>query len=441
MFNRKIRRIVSIFFIILLLGIGFQEEFYQLHSASMQKGVTLLGLIPISVALIAYYFTKTADKVEVLVSRKLDRMRLQENEHLEVIIKIKNLGKKPIPILEVRDKLPAQVSLKAGSNHIISSLKIGEETQFRYKVSCDYRGRWELGPTYVRVRNFLDSSFSERCYNETKTKIVVVPFFERIRDMPFRTKYPKISDGPFHSKFKGEGLDFAGVREYTSTDSLERINWPATAKYNKLFTNEYELFRTADLLLVLDATAKTTSILDDEIKAVLSISEYFLKYKCRVGLVVIQDAVDHFPLSSSRQQLLKFTNKLVDVQATTVGSYSILQKRVRNKIDLYFPMNCLTIFISPLVDRQMNIIFKDIALRRRNSLFLVPSIIASEWCYVTEKDDAINLMIHQELLLEREIELTKMTHYGLVLFEWDVSTPFSIFMNKLKHVIVQRGTK
>ena len=160
-----------------------------------------------------------------------------------------------------------------------------------------------------------------------------------------------------------------------------------------------------------------------------------------MGLVVIQDAVDHFPLSSSRQQLLKFTNKLVDVQATTVGSYSILQKRVRNKIDLYFPMNCLTIFISPLVDRQMNIIFKDIALRRRNSLFLVPSIIASEWRYVTEKDDAINLMIHQELLLEREIELTKMTHYGLVLFEWDVSTPFSIFMNKLKHVIVQRGTK
>jgi len=432
---------ITIFFMILLFGIGFQEGLYHVDIGSYQKGIALLALIPISIALIAYYITKTPDSVEVSVLRELEQKRFQENEQVVVALKIKNTGKKPIPLLEVMDKLPSQVSLKRGSNHIITSLKIGEEIKMHYKISCDYRGRWELGPTFVRVRNFLDSSFCEQIYEETKDKIVVVPYFEQIRDMPFRTKFPKISDGPFHSKFKGEGLDFAGVREYTSSDSLERINWPATAKYNRLFTNEYELFRTTDLLIVLDATAKTTSILEEEIKAVLSISEYFLKYKCRVGLVIIQDAVNHFPLSSSRQQLLKFTNKLVDLQATNVANYSILLKRVRNKIERYFPLNCLTIFITPFIDKAMNQIFQDVALRRRNSLFLVPSLIASEWRFMTKKEDPINLMVHQELLLQRELELTKMAQHGLIIFEWDMATPLNVFMGKLKHVIVKRGTR
>ncbi len=429
MFTPKMRWSITLFFVILLAGIGFEEWTY------------LLALIPIGVIILSYFFTAAPEKIEVEIERIIEQTRFQVDEHVEIILNIRNRGREAIDALEILDELPPQVSLKSSSNHIITSLNPGEETQFRYKISCDYRGRWVLGPTHIRARNFLDSSFSYKIFEETKTDIVIIPNFELIKDMPFRTKYPKISDGPFHSKFKGEGLDFAGVREYQFTDSLNRINWPSTAKYGRLFTNEYELFRTADLLLVLDASDSTASILDDQIKAVMSLSEHFLRFKCRVGLVIIRDTVDWFELSASRQQLLKFTEKLVDVQATKVENYNILRKRVTNSIDKYYPLNCLTIFITPLINNAINKIFIDSARKRRNNFFLVPSIIASEWRFIKNKEDGASLLVHQELLLRREIELAKVIQQGLIIFEWDVSIPFSVFMNKLKQVSNKRGRR
>jgi uncharacterized protein (DUF58 family) len=406
-----------------------------------EEWIFLLALIPLSILILTYLSANPKDEFEIEIKRELEQIRFQEEEYVEVVLHIKNTGKVDIELLEIIDQLPLQVSLRNSSNHIVTSLDVGEETKFRYKISCDYRGRWQLGPTHVRFRNFIDSSYITKTFDETATKIVVIPNFETIRDMPFRTKYPKISDGPFHSKFKGEGLDFAGVREYISSDSLARINWPSTAKYGRLFTNEYELFRTADLLLVLDATDKTASILDDQIKAVLSLSEHFLRYKCRVGLVVIRDQVDRFELSSSRQQLVKFTEMLVDVQATKVESFNILLKRVRNSLDRFYPLNCLTIFISPLIQSSINKILIDSAQRRQNCFFLVPSIVSSEWRYIKDKEESANLLIHQNLLLRREIELTNVVHQGFLIFEWDTKIPFSVFMSKLKQVSNRRGRR
>jgi len=157
--------------------------------------------------------------------------------------------------------------------------------------------------------------------------------------------------------------------------------------------------------------------------------------------MIIRDAVDRFNLSSSRQQLLKFTEKLIDVQSTKVENFSILEKRIKNNINHYFPMNCLTIIISPLIHPTINKILIDVAKRRRNSFFLVPSIISSEWRFIKEKEDAANLLVHQSLLLRRQTEITRVFHEGLVVFEWDVNTPFTVFMNKLKQIAVKRGRR
>jgi uncharacterized protein (DUF58 family) len=427
MYTPKLTWLISTFLVILILGLGLRDW------------TILVTLLPLTVYIILSYAAKISEDQKVEVVRQLEQTRFQENEYVEITLKIQNNNKKTINMLEIYDKIPPYVSLKKGSNHIITSLAAGEETTLRYTISCDYRGRWNLGPTQTRIRNFLHTSYTVHTHQETVCEFVIIPNFETIRDMPFRTKYPKISEGPFHSKLKGEGLDFSGVREYLSTDSLSRINWLSTAKYGKLFTNEYELFRSADLLLVLDATEKTASILDDEIKAVLSLTEHFLNFKCRVGLVIIRDAIDRFDLSSSRQQLAKFTEKLIDVRATKVNSHKMLRKRVETSLDYYYPLNCLTIFISPLIDYYTNKILIRAAKKRRNSFFLSPSIISAEWRYIQDKDNAAILMTHQDLIVKRRTELLKIIQQGALIFEWDVTIPFSVFMNKLKQVAVRRG--
>ncbi|MFW9921702.1 MAG: DUF58 domain-containing protein [Candidatus Thorarchaeota archaeon] len=429
MYNKKIRWAMIIFFLILIFGIGFRSW------------LVLLSLIPLSTIILLYFLTSPPAKPEISIERELDQTRYQEGEYVEISLKLKNTGKRSIDILEILDILPPQVSLKKGSNHVITSLDSGEETKIKYEISCDYRGRWEIGPTKLRARNFLDSAFIEKVYTSTLVDFAVIPNFERIQDVPFRTKFPKISDGPFHSKLKGEGLDFSGVREYTNSDSVTRINWAATAKYNKLFTNEFELYRSADLLLILDATEKTGSILEEEIKAVLSLTEHFLKFKCRVGLIIVRETVERFDLSSSRQQLVKFTEKLIDVQATKVDRFNVLSKRLDNSLDPHFPRNCLTIIISPLIDSNINPLLLNIARKRRNSFFLVPSIISSEWRFIKDKNEPANVLVNQDLLVRRKTEISKVYQKGVMVLEWDVTIPFSVFLSKLKQITVRRGRR
>lgn len=427
MFTPKIRWTLTSFFAILLLGMGFRNW------------LILLALIPLSILTLTYFVIQPPEELDLEVVREIDQTRYQEGETVKITLRIKNRGTQIIEMLEILDRLPLQVSLKRGSNHIITSLDPNEETVVRYEIRCDYRGRWNIGPTHIRARNFTNSVYTVATYEKTISDLVIIPNFELIKDMPFRTKYPKISDGPFHSKLKGEGLDFSGVREFTSSDSLGRINWPATAKYNKLFTNEYELFRSADLLVVLDATEKTSSVLDEEIKAVLSLTEYFLKYKCRVGLVIIRDIVDRFDLSSSRQQLMKFTEKLIDIQATKINRFNIVKRRLDNSLDQHFPNNCLTIFITPLIDKQINNILVQTARRRRNCFFLAPAIIDSEWRFIKNKESSANILVHQDLMIQRKTEIIKVYQKGVIVIEWDISVPFSVFMNKLKQISVRRG--
>lgn len=45
---------------------------------------------------------------------------------------------------------------------------------------------------------------------------------------------------------------FAGIREYQSFDSFNRINWNATAKYNTLMVNKYEYTSSGDALILLN---------------------------------------------------------------------------------------------------------------------------------------------------------------------------------------------
>ncbi|MBD3189408.1 MAG: DUF58 domain-containing protein [Candidatus Heimdallarchaeota archaeon] len=437
MYTKKVTWTINIFFIVLLMGVGLR----LLPDEVIVEWIVLVGLIPITLLIIANYISKPPDQLQLEVTRELEQTRLQEGEHLEVVLKVKNTGERAFDMLEILDQLPRQVSLHQGSNHLITSLDVGEETSLRYSIRCDYRGRWKIGPTRFRARNFLNSAFTTEVREETISGLVIIPTFETLNEIPFRTKYPKIAEGPFSSKFKGEGLEFAGVREYSSTDTPRRINWPATAKYGRLFSNEFELFRSADLLLILDATEKSSSVIDDQIKAVLSITEYFLKYKCRVGLIIMRDTVDKFALSSSREQLLRFTEKLIDVQATKVVNFKILRERMKKNLELYFPLNCLTVILSPLVSQQVNKILIEIAQRRTNSIFLSPSIVSAEWRQIEDKTDPALMLTHQDLLVDLRTELLKVVQRGLLILEWDVTIPFSVFMSKLKHINIRRGRR
>jgi len=68
----------------------------------------------------------------------------------------------------------------------------------------------------------------------------------------------KVNDqlaGQYHSVFKGRGMDFDEVREYSPGDDVRAIDWNVTARAGHPFIKKFTEERELTILLVVDVSA------------------------------------------------------------------------------------------------------------------------------------------------------------------------------------------
>jgi uncharacterized protein (DUF58 family) len=63
--------------------------------------------------------------------------------------------------------------------------------------------------------------------------------------------------GEYRSAFKGYGLSFDSVREYTYGDDVRNIDWNVSARMNNLFVKQYIEERELSVVLMVDLSAST----------------------------------------------------------------------------------------------------------------------------------------------------------------------------------------
>ena len=61
--------------------------------------------------------------------------------------------------------------------------------------------------------------------------------------------------GEYHSVFKGQGMEFAEVREYQHGDEIRSIDWNVTARVGRPFVKLFDEERELAVMLVVDASA------------------------------------------------------------------------------------------------------------------------------------------------------------------------------------------
>lgn len=124
--------------------------------------------------------------------------------------------------------------------------------------------------------------------------------------------------GAYHSIFKGQGMDFEEVREYTPGDDVRSIDWNVTAKMDrpfiKKFTEEREL--TIMLLIDLSASGNFGSVLESkrqiaaELGSVLAFSA--TKNNDKVGLILFTDKIETFiPPKKGRFHVLRIIREIL----------------------------------------------------------------------------------------------------------------------------------
>jgi uncharacterized protein (DUF58 family) len=104
--------------------------------------------------------------------------------------------------------------------------------------------------------------------------------------------------GAYHSVFKGQGMDFAEVREYQPGDDVRSIDWNVTAKMDRPFIKIYEEERELTIMLMVDISAsgdfgsvnQTKRELAAELASVLAFSA--TRNNDKVGLILFSDTVE-----------------------------------------------------------------------------------------------------------------------------------------------------
>jgi len=76
----------------------------------------------------------------------------------------------------------------------------------------------------------------------------------KIRKLEIHTKglVNNIFGGEYQSAFKGRGMEFSEVREYTFGDDVRQIDWNVTARNRKPYIKVFEEEREQTLMLCVD---------------------------------------------------------------------------------------------------------------------------------------------------------------------------------------------
>jgi uncharacterized protein (DUF58 family) len=131
--------------------------------------------------------------------------------------------------------------------------------------------------------------------------------------------------GEYESVFKGRGMEFEEVREYSPGDEIRTIDWNVTARmghpYVKRFVEEREL--TIFFLVDLSASGtfgsieKTKNEVAAELCALLSFSA--VKNNDKVGLILFTDTIEMFiPMKKGVSHVLRLIRELLNFRPRKV---------------------------------------------------------------------------------------------------------------------------
>ncbi|MBM3226625.1 MAG: DUF58 domain-containing protein, partial [Candidatus Tectomicrobia bacterium] len=118
--------------------------------------------------------------------------------------------------------------------------------------------------------------------------------------------------GAYHSTFKGRGMEFDEVREYTPGDEVRTIDWNVTARRGQPYVKRYVEERELTVMLLVDLSAsgqfgsgqRLKTDMATELCAVLAWSA--IRNHDKVGLVLFTDHIEHFlPPQKGRRHVLR----------------------------------------------------------------------------------------------------------------------------------------
>jgi uncharacterized protein (DUF58 family) len=149
---------------------------------------------------------------------------------------------------------------------------------------------------------------------ERRTVAVPPEVLRQVKLIELRTRrlVNSLFSGEYRSIFKGQGMEFAEVREYQPGDEVRSIDWNVTARMRRPFVKRYIEERELTVMLAVDLSgserfgtvSRFKSEMATELAAVLTMSA--VRNNDRVGVLLFTDRVEHVvPPGKGRRHALR----------------------------------------------------------------------------------------------------------------------------------------
>jgi uncharacterized protein (DUF58 family) len=145
--------------------------------------------------------------------------------------------------------------------------------------------------------------------------------------------------GAYHSVFKGRGMDFDEVREYTPGDEVRTIDWNVTARAGRTFVKKFTEERELTIFLLVDISASgnfgsgalSKRDLAAELASVLAFSA--IRNSDKVGLLLYTDRVERYlPPKKGRRHVLRVVRDILYHEPEGTGTDTVKALDVVNHV-------------------------------------------------------------------------------------------------------------
>lgn len=336
---------------VLLLSVIAQKWYLALFAAPL--------LLPVVAGLRSRYELAQSVKVR----RVVPTWRVPLGRELPVTLIVENTSPRTL-VVEVEDGIPHGLVVSEGVPRRTVVLKPYGSTQLSYKIRALVRGRFEVGPIAVRVWDEFLTLPALRTVSDN-VNIIVIPPVRRLLWLPSKRSITLPGFGDFPSRRSGEGFEFMEVSEALG-GSTRRVNWKATAKFEKLMVNLFSEERSASILIVLEVPGKrllgtrTDILLEELVAAAASIVAYLHRRGHRISLLVVGRYRDWVQPGFGKSQFLRLLTSLACVRALPYKQFVDHRDIVAKVVPFLSPTGSLVIVISSFVDTQGGAVAKEL---------------------------------------------------------------------------------
>jgi uncharacterized protein (DUF58 family) len=157
-------------------------------------------------------------------------------EDLEFSFTIINNSFLPVFNMYIVDNIEDMLVVK-NSNVFLIDLQKYEQRKLSYSIRPQKRGKYVISPIHIKISDPLNFFTLEKDFDLPLT-VYVRPAKIKISNK-FTPGFPQGAINIQNKIYEDISMRKA-IREYTPGDELKKINWKISAKYNSLYTNEYQ---------------------------------------------------------------------------------------------------------------------------------------------------------------------------------------------------------